>query len=129
VNDTTNIYIYDWRIFAPTELKYLNERQNHTIEHLLADYLNNSKDVTKIAIFPYGCLTGFGIALADNIPPQQLEKILVKFINEVFEKENYVPGDALSQCGNPRTLNYSEAIIVLKEVLEDIKNNLYSYNY
>ncbi|MDR2867236.1 MAG: S-ribosylhomocysteine lyase [Acholeplasmatales bacterium] len=129
INDETNVYIYDWRIYAPSELKYLNQSANHTIEHLLADYFNNSKEVTKIAIFPYGCLTGFGIALAQNISPQKLEKIILDFIQSVFAQDNFVPGNSLSACGNPRTLNYLEAIQVLKEVHNDIINGKYHYVY
>jgi S-ribosylhomocysteine lyase len=129
INENTNVYIYDWRIYAPRELKYLSESANHTIEHLLANYMNNSKRVLKIAIFPYGCLTGFGIALGEKIEVEELENILKDFINSVINNKNYVPGNQLSQCGNPRTLNYNEALKVLDEVLDDINNHKYSYVY
>jgi S-ribosylhomocysteine lyase LuxS involved in autoinducer biosynthesis len=122
------IFIYDWRIFSPREKKYLNEKANHTIEHYLASYLNEIEEYKKVAIFPYGCLTGFGLALGTLLTPIQSKTLLLNFINYV-NNTTFIPGNSELECGNHTTLDRNEALKVLKVVESEILTDKYNYIY
>jgi S-ribosylhomocysteine lyase len=135
LNDIINtgledILTFDWRIYAPTELTYLTYEEIHTIEHLLASYMNENKKCNKIAIYPYGCQTGFGITVYGNITVNDIKEFILDLSNKVLSGAiTLIPGDSVLECGNPRTLKMSAARNVFSFVKDDIINDKYSYKY
>lgn len=122
------IQIYDWRIFAPSDLMYLGVEANHTLEHYLANFLNEKPEYHKIAIYPYGCLTGFGLALKTYLEPDQREKLLLDLIAYILENHE-IPGNSIYACGNPRTLNYESLIPLLIAIKLQLDLKQYSWVY
>ncbi|MDR2822232.1 MAG: S-ribosylhomocysteine lyase [Acholeplasmatales bacterium] len=123
-----NVFIYDFRIYAPKEKKYLTPLENHTLEHYLANYLNERKEYKKVAIFPYGCLTGFGLVLGVRLLEDEVVEMLKSFLEYGFNN-SLIPGNSIYECGNPATLNYSSLIDILKVIEKDLLNNNYSFTY
>jgi S-ribosylhomocysteine lyase len=125
-----DILTFDWRIYAPFEHNYLTIEEIHTIEHLLASYMNENKGCNKIAIYPYGCQTGFGITVYGNINVDDIKNIILSLSDNVLNNiTTTIPGNSIKECGNPKTLDLNSAKRVLQFVKNDIVNNNYSYKY
>jgi S-ribosylhomocysteine lyase len=125
-----DILTFDFRIYAPFENTYLTIEEIHSIEHLLASYMNDRVECNKIAIYPYGCQTGFGITVFGNITVEDIKNFILDLALKVINGTiSSIPGNSVLECGNPKTLNLQSAKKVFEIVYSDIINNKYSYKY
>ena len=68
---------YDLRMKKPNAGSYISPKSLHTIEHLLATYVRNSKYTDDVIYAgPMGCRTGFYLILRDNVSKQELIELL-----------------------------------------------------
>ena len=95
-----DVITYDVRFVRPNTPPYLPNAAMHTIEHLVATYVRNSKHKDSIIYFgPMGCRTGFyflthGIAHAEAITlMQQAMAFTAAF-------DGAIPGVSQVECGN-----------------------------
>ena len=77
----------------------------HTIEHIVATYLRNSKFADKVVYWgPMGCLTGcyFIVATKHEIMPSEIEGLIRSAFKHMANYRGEVPGSTAVNCGNYR---------------------------
>lgn len=95
-----DVVSYDLRFVRPNLPPFLDVAAMHTIEHLFATYVRNSKFAEHIIYFgPMGCRTGFyfltrGMSEADVIA---LTRETLAFIANY---KGEIPGATRKECGN-----------------------------
>lgn len=90
---------FDLRFKKPNMGDYLSPNALHTIEHLLATVLRNSREKENIVYFgPMGCRTGFYL-LTVNLNFHQVLTLLKESIPIALSLEE-IPGSRREECGN-----------------------------
>ncbi|MCX7657566.1 MAG: S-ribosylhomocysteine lyase [Oscillospiraceae bacterium] len=126
-----DIATYDLRMVKPNGGVYLSSPSMHTIEHLLATYVRNSKFGANIVYAgPMGCRTGFyllvrGMEHEDAI---SLVRDALKFISQYNDK---IPGQSEEECGNYLEHDLESArmdVLPLLKRLENYTVKMLEYN-
>ena len=126
-----DIVTYDLRMVKPNGGVYLETPSMHTIEHLLATYVRNSKFAENVVYAgPMGCRTGFYLLLRgmEHKDAIDLVKASLKFISE-YNAE--IPGVSIEECGNYLEHNLENAkkdVVPLMKKLEDYNVEMLKYN-
>lgn len=95
-----DITTYDMRFIKPNTPPYLPNPTMHTIEHLFATYVRNSKLKDKVVYFgPMGCRTGFYFLIKDTDKATALQ-LIKDTIKQCMEHEGEIPGSTAVECGN-----------------------------
>lgn len=95
-----DITTYDLRFIKPNTPPYLPNPTMHTIEHLFATYVRNSKLKDKVVYFgPMGCRTGFYFLIKDTDEATALQ-LIKDTIKQCMEHEGEIPGSTAVECGN-----------------------------
>lgn len=95
-----DITTYDLRFIKPNTPPYLPNPTMHTIEHLFATYVRNSKLKDKVVYFgPMGCRTGFYFLIKDTDEETALQ-LIKDTIKQCMEHEGEIPGSTAVECGN-----------------------------
>ncbi|MGX7106444.1 S-ribosylhomocysteine lyase [Hutsoniella sourekii] len=114
---------YDLRVVAPNRELVMNTGEMHTIEHLGATYLRNSRIKDEVIYFgPMGCRTGFYLIVTDAVEPQELLDILRETFEFVANYEGDIPGASARDCGNYLDHNLPMANYFGKKYLETLTN-------
>lgn len=126
-----DIVTYDLRMVKPNGGVYLETPSMHTIEHLLATYVRNSRFAENVVYAgPMGCRTGFYLLLRgmEHKDAIDLVKASLKFISE-YNAE--IPGVSIEECGNYLEHNLENAkkdVVPLMKKLEDYNVEMLKYN-
>ena len=90
---------FDLRFKKPNAGDYITPDALHTIEHLLATVLRNSREKENIVYFgPMGCRTGFYL-LTVNLSYGDVLTLLKECIPVAIALEE-IPGSKREECGN-----------------------------
>lgn len=90
---------FDLRFKKPNAGDYISPDALHSIEHLLATVLRNSREKENIVYFgPMGCRTGFYL-LTVNLGYEEVLALLKECISIALSLEE-VPGSKKEECGN-----------------------------
>lgn len=117
-----DITTYDIRMKLPNKGVYLNNPAMHTIEHLIATFVRNSKFSNRIIYFgPMGCRTGFYLLVRD-IEPGDVIALVRDAFNFLAEFEGEIPGVSSIECGNYLEHDLEDAKREAKEYLPVIEN-------
>ena len=96
-----DVVTYDIRAKLPNGGDYLENGAMHTIEHIFATFVRNSKFSDSVVYFgPMGCRTGFYLLMRDSVSYSDviaLTKDAFKFISEY---DGEIPGSTKIECGN-----------------------------
>lgn len=113
--DAHGISTFDLRFKKPNAGDYISPKALHTIEHLLATVLRNSREKDNIVYFgPMGCRTGFYL-LTRNLEYERVKELLRGAIAVALALEE-IPGSKREECGN-----------FLEHDLQDAKRELKAY--
>ena len=113
--DGNRITTFDLRMKKPNGGNYISPKALHTIEHLLATVLRNSREKENIVYFgPMGCRTGFYL-LTVNLSHAQALALLKESIPQAIALDE-IPGAKREECGN-----------YLEHDLQDAKKELQAY--
>lgn len=92
---------YDLRLKRPNVEKVLDNAPIHTIEHLFATYVRNSKYSESIIYFgPMGCRTGFYFIVRDNMSHETVVLLVKEAFNFIAAYDEEIPGVSAKECGN-----------------------------
>lgn len=92
---------YDLRLKRPNVEKVLDNASIHTIEHLFATYVRNSKYSESIIYFgPMGCRTGFYFIVRDNMSHETVVSLVKEAFNFIAAYDGEIPGVSAKECGN-----------------------------
>ena len=92
---------YDLRLKRPNVEKVLDNAPIHTIEHLFATYVRNSKYSESIIYFgPMGCRTGFYFIVRDNMSHEMVVSLVKEAFDFIAAYDEEIPGVSAKECGN-----------------------------
>ena len=96
-----DVVTYDLRMRFPNRGEYLSTGSAHTIEHLFATYVRNSKYSPEIVyVGPMGCRTGFYFLTRDSVTKQQALSLLQETFAFIRDFAGDIPGAKKIECGN-----------------------------
>lgn len=119
--DAHGIATFDLRFKKPNAGDYITPKALHTIEHLLATVLRNSREKDNIVYFgPMGCRTGFYL-LTRNLSYERVKELLTGAI-AIAIGLNEIPGSKREECGNYLEHDLQDAKKELQKYLEILTN-------
>lgn len=130
------VFFYDLRFKQPLKVncednEWLRPRTVHTIEHLLAVKLREvseelgSSSERIISVFPYGCMTGFGVI--SILQPDDFSEILKETL-EIVVKATEVPFAKKELCGNAIFHDLEDACFEIREFIKVMVENKFKCN-
>lgn len=116
------IKTYDLRFTRPNREPVMNTADIHTIEHLVATYLRNCKDVRDDIIYfgPMGCRTGFYLIIKGNYDHEAIFELVRDSFLFVVSYEGEIPGATARDCGNYLDQNLPMAKYVSQRYIHDL---------
>jgi len=97
-----DVTTYDIRTRVPNVEEVMDNASIHTVEHLFATFVRNSKFADEIIYFgPMGCRTGFYF-LVRNVSPADAVKLTQDAFKFIADYEGEIPGVSAAECGNYR---------------------------
>ncbi len=117
-----DIVTYDIRMKKPNGGDYMDNGEQHTLEHLLATYLRNSEYADSIIyVGPMGCRTGFYVLVRDTLSPRQTISLVYEAFRFAADFEGEIPGSKKEECGNYLEHNLPAAKHTAKDALKWLK--------
>ncbi len=117
-----DIVTYDLRMRKPNTGDVISNSALHSLEHLFATMVRNSKMGDKIIYFgPMGCQTGFYLLIRNTDHQENLD-LIKETLQSIINYTGEMPGASEIECGNYRNLNMEVAKIEAKKYLDKIKN-------
>ena len=97
--DSNGVTTFDLRMKKPNAGDYISPKALHTVEHLMATALRNSRAKENIIYFgPMGCRTGFYL-LTVRIAYEEVLALLKESIPVALALDE-IPGSRREECGN-----------------------------
>ncbi|MBQ0146564.1 MAG: S-ribosylhomocysteine lyase [Lachnospiraceae bacterium] len=118
---------FDLRITAPNKEPVIDSPALHTIEHLGATYLRNSKDKGDVVYFgPMGCRTGCYLVMFGDLDSEDVLNIVLDMCDFIIGFEGEIPGAKPEECGNYSEQNLNMAKYYISRYKKDLteKRNL-----
>ena len=113
---------YDLRVRKPNTGDVLSNEAMHSLEHLFATFVRNSKLSDKVIYFgPMGCQTGFYLLMRNENHQENLD-LIKDILLEIKNYQGEMPGNSEIECGNYRTLDLGLALEVADSYYEKIKD-------
>ena len=127
--DNIIITTFDMRITAPNIEPVIDVPALHTIEHLGATFLRNSKIKDDVVYFgPMGCRTGCYILLFGELEPENIFDTVIEMCDFIINFEGTIPGASAVECGNYSEQNLAMAkFYINKYKTELIENRRFKY--
>lgn len=110
-----SVTTFDMRITAPNREPVMDMPAIHTVEHLGATFLRNSKRKEEVLYFgPMGCRTGFYLLMFGRLTPEDVYALVIKMCNFIIAFEGEIPGAKPEECGNYSEQNLAMAKYYIK---------------
>lgn len=114
---------YDIRMKKPNGGDYLSNGAMHTIEHIFATYVRNSRFADGVIYFgPMGCRTGFYLVLRDSISREEALVLTKEALGFIADFEGEIPGVSRVECGNYLEHDLDGAKSEARQMVEVLKN-------
>ncbi len=125
----TVVTTFDMRLTAPNREPVVDMPALHTIEHLGAIYLRNSKIKEEIVYFgPMGCRTGCYLLMFGDLKPQDILGEILEMCDYIINFEGEIHGARPEQCGNWLEQNLDMAKYYIKRYKKAlIENGSFEY--
>lgn len=121
-----DVITYDLRTRKPNAGDYMSNSAMHSVEHMFATIVRNSKIADKVVYFgPMGCQTGFYLLMRDTSNDETIALVL-SVLKNIIAHEGEMFGCSEIECGNYRNLSVEAAKEEAKrylDVLEASENN------
>ncbi len=118
------ITTFDLRITAPNREPVIDVPALHTIEHLCATFLRNSKQKDDVVYFgPMGCRTGCYLVMFGDLKSEDVYDLVLQMCDFVIDFEGEIPGASPVECGNYSEQNLNMAKYYIKKYKTDLINN------
>ena len=118
------ITTFDMRMTTPNREPVMDIPALHTIEHLGATYLRNSKYKEDIVYFgPMGCRTGCYILMFGDLTSEDIVDMVLDMCDFIISFEGDIPGAAPEQCGNYSEQNLNMAKYYINKYKKQLSEN------
>ena len=122
-NDVT-VTTFDMRFTSPNKEPVVDMPALHTIEHLGATYLRNSKSKNDIVYFgPMGCRTGCYLLMFGDLKSEDVYNLIIDMCDFILSFEGEIPGAKAEQCGNYSEQNLNMAKYYIARYKKDLSEN------
>ena len=117
-----DVVTYDLRMRKPNQDDLLSNAQMHSLEHMFATLVRNSRLSDKVIYFgPMGCQTGFYLLMRHDDHADTLA-LVKEVLLSIIDYEGEMPGKSEIECGNYRNLDMSLAKETAKRYYDSIKD-------
>ena len=124
-----DITTYDMRMRKPNMGDYIDNLSIHSLEHMFATYVRNSKIGDKVIYFgPMGCQTGFYLLVRDESNNKVLE-IVKEVLTKIINHKGEIFGNTREECGNYRNLNLESAQMEAERYLKILNSKEVTFKY
>jgi len=114
-----DVVTYDIRMKKPNGGDYLENASLHTIEHLFATYVRNSRYSEQVIYFgPMGCRTGFYLVMRESVTKAEVLMLIADALKFIADYKDKIPGCSEEECGNFREHNLKGANAEADEMLK-----------
>lgn len=104
-----DVITYDLRTRRPNAGDYMSNSAMHSLEHMFATCIRNSKIADDVIYFgPMGCQTGFYL-LVRNVPSIDVFEITKEVLAQILDYEGPVFGASAIECGHYENLSLEAA--------------------
>lgn len=118
-----DVITYDVRVKIPNGGDYLANGAMHTIEHIFATFVRNSKYSDSVVYFgPMGCRTGFYLLLRDTVSYDEALALIKEAFGFIRSYEGDIPGNTKIECGNYLEHDLNGAKAEAKIMSDTIRN-------
>lgn len=123
-NNDSIVTTFDMRITEPNKEPVMDMPAIHTIEHLGATYLRNSKEKELVVYFgPMGCRTGFYLIMFGNLVSENIFNLIMDMCDFILDFDGDIPGAKPEECGNYLEQNLLMAKYYIKKYKEELSTN------
>ena len=124
-----DIITYDLRTRKPNMGDYMDNITMHSVEHMFATYVRNSKIGENVIYFgPMGCQTGFYLLVRDVESSVVLETIK-DVLSKIISHNGEMFGNTRKECGNYRNLNLEAAKLECERYLNVLNSKEVTFKY
>ncbi len=125
-----DITTYDLRFIKPNTPPFLENGALHTIEHLFATYMRNSRFGSSIIYFgPMGCRTGFYLIVRDLSNKDTLT-LIKETLTQAISHTGDIPGNSKKECGNYLDHDMEGAKMSMQKYYDAVKDwTIYDLQY
>jgi len=124
-----DVITYDLRTRKPNQGDFMDNVTMHSVEHMFATYIRNSKISDSVLYFgPMGCQTGFYL-LCKGVEKEVVLEEVIKTLKKIIEHDGEVFGNTQLECGNYKTLDLQKAKIECERYLNVLSNKVNDFKY
>ena len=124
-----DITTYDMRTRKPNMGDYMDNITMHSVEHMFATYVRNSKIGDDVIYFgPMGCRTGFYL-LVRNADNAQVLDVVLEILAKIAFEADVMFGATRVECGNYLELDLDSAKVEAKRYLDALKSREQDFKY
>ena len=122
--DQLIVTTFDLRFTTPNVEPVIDSAAIHTIEHLGATFLRNSKQKEDVIYFgPMGCRTGFYLVMFGSKGPTEIYQLIIEMCEYIISFEGKIPGATAQECGNYLEQNLPMAQYYIKKYRDELLQN------
>ena len=124
-----DITTYDMRTRKPNMGDYMDNITMHSVEHMFATYVRNSKIGDDVIYFgPMGCRTGFYLLVRNADNGEVFSTVLEVLAKIAFEADQMF-GATRTECGNYLELDLDAAKTEAKRYLDVLNSREQDFKY
>ena len=124
-----DITTYDMRTRKPNMGDYMDNITMHSMEHMFATYVRNSRIGDDIIYFgPMGCRTGFYL-LVRNADNGEVLSVVLEILSKIAFEADQMFGATRIECGNYLELDLSSAKAEAKRYLDVLNSREQDFKY
>ena len=124
-----DITTYDMRTRRPNMGDYMDNITMHSMEHMFATYVRNSRIGDDIIYFgPMGCRTGFYL-LVRNADNSEVLSVVLEILSKIAFEADQMFGATRIECGNYLELDLSSAKAEAKRYLDILNSREQTFKY
>ena len=124
-----DVTTYDMRTRKPNMGDYMDNVTMHSVEHMFATYIRNSKIGGDVIYFgPMGCRTGFYLLVRDADNAVVLDEVKATLAKIAYEATEMF-GASRVECGNYLELSLESAKVEAKRYLDVLNSREQTFAY
>ena len=124
-----DITTFDMRTRKPNDGDYMDNLTMHSLEHMFATYIRNSKIGQSVIYFgPMGCRTGFYLLVRDADLNEVLSEVK-EALRNIASHEGEMFGATRKECGNYKELSLTAAKAAALRYLFVLENSDVDFKY
>ena len=124
-----DITTFDMRTRKPNAGDYMDNLTMHSLEHMFATYIRNSKIGQNVIYFgPMGCRTGFYLLVRDADLSEVLSEVK-EALRSIASHDGEMFGATRKECGNYKELDLDAAKVEALRYLSVLENSNVDFKY